>query len=216
MYRFNHTKLAPVSAPAIGSAALAGQRQNSENTELYSIQPFRLYGVGKPGLSLARQTYAERLSHCNIGWCQDIIQAASLGLMDEATDLLIERAAIGPVISGCLVGGQAGCTKWDPKGHGSFRFRGFTPDAEAGGNQVRFEAIIWRFWTCTLLCSFALSVLSPSLSFFALIVRSTKRSAQQQPTQRDAVRSQQNAARYALNSRMDEDLEMTLDDCSIL
>ena len=43
-------------------------------------------------------------------------------------------------VSGCLAAGQAGCTKWDPKGHGSFRFRGFTPDGEAGGNQVRLEA----------------------------------------------------------------------------
>ena len=136
--QYSKEKLAPVSHPALGSVALAAQRQNSENTELYPVQPFRLIGVGKDAgnLSLARQTYFERLTHCNIGWCQDLLQAASLGLTNESQSLLVERAAIGPVISGCQVAGQEGCTQ-AALVHGSFRFRGFTPDGEAGGNQVR-------------------------------------------------------------------------------
>jgi hypothetical protein len=134
--QYNTRKLAPVSQPALGSAQLAAQKQNSENTELYSVQPFRLIGTGKDAanLSLARQTYFERATHCNIGWCQDLLQAASLGLVNESQALLAERAAIGPVISGCASADQKGCTQTGAL-HSSFRFRGFTPDGEAGGNQ---------------------------------------------------------------------------------
>ena len=132
--RFHAKKFAPVSQPSLGSADLAAQKQNSENTELYCAQPFRLVGVGKDPehLSMAQQTYVERTAPCNVGWCQDLLQAASLNLTAEATQLLIERAAIGPVISGCKNANQKGCVD---AGHGFFRFRGFTPDGEAGGNQ---------------------------------------------------------------------------------
>eukprot|EP01052_Picozoa_sp_SAG31_P029884 SAG31_NODE_3012_length_4788_cov_2.735125_3_plen_366_part_00 len=136
--QYSDQKLAPVSQPALGSEELAAQRQNSENTELYAVQPFRLIGIGKDAgnLSIARQSYFERLTHCNVGWCQDLLQAAALGLVNESKALLAERAAIGPVISGCRVANQEGCTQMGTS-YGSFRFRGFTPDGEAGGNQVR-------------------------------------------------------------------------------
>ena len=38
-------KFAPVSSPALGSPLLAATKANSETTELYSAQPFRLVGV---------------------------------------------------------------------------------------------------------------------------------------------------------------------------
>ena len=70
-------------------------RRNSENTELYIAHPFRVYGYSKPGLELAQQTYMERSSPCNDGWCQDIIQAAMLNLTDEAAKQLAGRASGG-------------------------------------------------------------------------------------------------------------------------
>jgi hypothetical protein len=120
---YNTMKWAPVARPSLGSKAIQALKRNMENTELYSVQPFRLAGVGKPNLDLARQTYAERTSVCNTGWCQDNIQAATLGLTDEAARMLVERAAIGP---------QATAST----GNGYFRFRGYTPDGEAGELQV--------------------------------------------------------------------------------
>jgi hypothetical protein len=69
------------------------ERRN--RSKVFLSQPFRLVGVGKGGddsivaslgpmlalgansstaLSVARQTYAERLARCNVGWCQDLIQ----------------------------------------------------------------------------------------------------------------------------------------------
>jgi len=64
----------------------------SENPELYAVFPYRLFGVGKPDLDLARATYDKRYSRINFGWCQDSIQAACLGLGDEAGRQLVARA----------------------------------------------------------------------------------------------------------------------------
>ncbi len=52
---------------------------NSENPELYSVYPFRHFGLGKPGLDLARATFAVRRFKTNGCWRQDGIQAALLG-----------------------------------------------------------------------------------------------------------------------------------------
>ena len=64
----------------------------SENPELYAVFPYRLFGVGKPDLELARTTYDKRFSRNNFGWCQDSIQAACLGLGEEAAKQVAERA----------------------------------------------------------------------------------------------------------------------------
>ena len=59
---------------------------NSENPELYSIYPFRLYGVGKPDLELALNTFNARKQRAKGCWVQDPIQAAMLGDADVAKD----------------------------------------------------------------------------------------------------------------------------------
>ena len=67
--------------------------KNSENPELYAVFPFRLFGVGRPDIAMARATYEKRTNRHNRGWCQDSIQAACLGLGDEAGQLVMARAA---------------------------------------------------------------------------------------------------------------------------
>ena len=61
-----------------------GSPNNEENPELYTVFPYRLYGVGKPDLGLARDTYAARLFPYAKCWGQDGMEAALLGLTDEA------------------------------------------------------------------------------------------------------------------------------------
>jgi hypothetical protein len=61
---------------------------NCENPELYAIWPFRLYGVGRPGLEMARDTYAHRINHLDVGWGYDGNCAALLGMRDEAARIL--------------------------------------------------------------------------------------------------------------------------------
>ncbi len=60
--------------------------RNTENPELYAIYPFRLYGLERPDLDLAIQTFYARKCKGKGCWVQDPIQAAMLGLTDIAKE----------------------------------------------------------------------------------------------------------------------------------
>jgi hypothetical protein len=62
------------------------EHHNSENPELYSIYPFRLYGWNEPDFQLARNTFYTRKQREKGCWVQDPIQAAMLGQTDVAKD----------------------------------------------------------------------------------------------------------------------------------
>ena len=94
-------------------------KRNVENPELYAVYPFRLYGLGKPGLDLAVRALEHRQDRGHFGWRQDDIFMALLGLADDARKGLVERAS-----------------KWDAR----HRFPAFwgpnydwTPDQDHGG-----------------------------------------------------------------------------------
>jgi len=76
-----------VLAPAESYSTL----QNSENPELYAIFPYRTYGVGKAGLELAQRTFHARRVKGTKGWRQDAIQAALVGLTDEAQRCVVSN-----------------------------------------------------------------------------------------------------------------------------
>jgi hypothetical protein len=69
------------------------KKKNVENPELYAVFPFRLFGVGKPDLKLARDTFAQRLHPSHECWSLDEIQMALLGLADQARESLAARAS---------------------------------------------------------------------------------------------------------------------------
>ena len=46
-------------------SAYPSSNSNSENTYLYPVHPFRLYGNGKPNIELAQATYNTRQFPCN-------------------------------------------------------------------------------------------------------------------------------------------------------
>lgn len=68
-----------------------GEPKNHENPELYAVFPYPLYGVGKPDLALARDTFNARINPFGKCWGQDGIHAALLGLTDEAKKTVIEE-----------------------------------------------------------------------------------------------------------------------------
>ncbi len=76
-----------------GAQKYSPVRSNCENPELYAIWPFRLYGVGKPGLDLAKAAYATRVNHLDVGWGYDGNCAALLGMADEAARIMQVKAA---------------------------------------------------------------------------------------------------------------------------
>ncbi|MEW6249090.1 MAG: hypothetical protein AB1716_00460, partial [Planctomycetota bacterium] len=65
------------------------QRSNCETPELYCVFPFRVVGPGRPEFEAAREAYRRRVDKSHVGWTQDGLFAALLGLTDEArADLL--------------------------------------------------------------------------------------------------------------------------------
>ena len=57
---------------------------NGENPELYSIYPFRLYGLDRSAFQVALDSFNARKQTQAGCWVQDPIQAAMVGLADEA------------------------------------------------------------------------------------------------------------------------------------
>ncbi len=68
------------------------ERGNVENPELYPVFPFRLYGIGKDNLDVAKNTFVRRKAKEFYGWQQDSIQSAMLGLVEETKKMLITNA----------------------------------------------------------------------------------------------------------------------------
>jgi hypothetical protein len=95
------------------------KKQNVENPELYAVYPFKLFGIGKPGIELAVRALDRREDRGHFGWRQDGIFMALLGLTAQARQGLVERAG-----------------QWDKK-HLFPAFWGpnydWTPDQDHGG-----------------------------------------------------------------------------------
>lgn len=77
--------------PTILPAQKYGPSRNVENPELYVVFPYRLYGVGKHDLELARTTFKARRFPFNYCWGQDGTEAAGLGLTAEAKKAAIHE-----------------------------------------------------------------------------------------------------------------------------
>lgn len=65
--------------------------RNSENPEMYAVFPYRIYGVGKPDIETGLDTWNARYVKDTGGWRQDAIQAAMLGLSDEARVAVVKN-----------------------------------------------------------------------------------------------------------------------------
>ncbi len=66
--------------------------KNCENPALYAVFPYRLYGVGRPDLDIAKSTWDRRRFKEPFGWQQNPIQAATLGLTGHARAMLVANA----------------------------------------------------------------------------------------------------------------------------
>jgi hypothetical protein len=68
---------------------------NSESPQLYPVFPWGIYGIGKPGLDVAVNTFLydpHVLKNRNhISWHQDAIFAARLGLVEEAKEMTSQK-----------------------------------------------------------------------------------------------------------------------------
>lgn len=80
-----HTTIAP--------AKVWERINNTESPQLYPVYPWGIYGVGRPGLDTAINTFKYDTDvlkfRSHVGWKQDNIFAARLGLTKEAAELTI-------------------------------------------------------------------------------------------------------------------------------
>ena len=81
--------------PTISPAQLWERVNNKEVPQLYPVFPWGIYGVGKPGLDTAINTWKYDTDAIKfrspIGWKQDNIFAARLGLTEEAATLTLQK-----------------------------------------------------------------------------------------------------------------------------
>ncbi|MDR2937828.1 MAG: DUF5703 domain-containing protein [Prevotellaceae bacterium] len=79
----------------IAPAKLWERINNTEAPQLYPVFPWGIYGVGRPDLEVAINTYkydTDALKfRSHVGWKQDNIFAARLGLTDEAAALTLKK-----------------------------------------------------------------------------------------------------------------------------
>lgn len=82
-----HTTIAP--------AWLWERVNNVETPQLYPVFPWGIYGVGKPNLDIARNTWLYDKDvikfRSHVGWKQDAIWAAQLGLVEDAKKLVVKK-----------------------------------------------------------------------------------------------------------------------------
>jgi hypothetical protein len=81
--------------PTISPARMWERVNNTESTQLYPVFPWGIYGVSKPGLDTALNTWQYDTNvvkfRSHIGWKQDNIWAARLGLTEEAWRLTSKK-----------------------------------------------------------------------------------------------------------------------------
>ncbi len=86
--------------PTIAPARVWERVNNTECPQLYPVFPWGIYGVGRSGLDTAVNTYkydSDALKFRSyVGWKQDNIFAARLGLTDEAAALTVKKLQDGP------------------------------------------------------------------------------------------------------------------------
>lgn len=86
--------------PTIAPARVWERVNNKEAMQLYPVFPWGIYGIGRPGLDTAINTYKYDTDvirfRSYIGWKQDNIFAARLGLTSDAASLTMKKLADGP------------------------------------------------------------------------------------------------------------------------
>lgn len=77
---------------ALAPAEKFAHKANIETPELYAVFPFRLFALGKPNIEWAIEALHHRTDKGDVGWRQDDLFMAYLGLANEARDYVVGRA----------------------------------------------------------------------------------------------------------------------------
>jgi len=81
----------------LSPAKLWERVNNTEVPQLYPVYPWGIYGLGRPGLEIAKNTWHfdpdVKKFRSHIGWKQDNIFAARMGMTDEAAHFTLKKMA---------------------------------------------------------------------------------------------------------------------------
>ena len=80
----------------LAAERIFGEIKNTENPELYAVFPYRVFMTGKPDMEIGITTFQNRRFKKTGGWVQDAIQAAYLGLTNEAKDAVVKNFTAEP------------------------------------------------------------------------------------------------------------------------
>ncbi|EER13294.1 hypothetical protein Pmar_PMAR015892 [Perkinsus marinus ATCC 50983] len=69
---------------------------NVENADLYAVHPYRIITAKSRYIQVGRITFKERRFTSDVGWEQNVMDAALLGLAKTAQSLVVARAELGP------------------------------------------------------------------------------------------------------------------------
>ncbi len=93
------TRIPPLPQRELGGKKMLAPAQlwarinNTESPQLYPVYPWGIYGIGKPDMGIALNTYTDDPDvlkfKSHVGWKQHNIFAARLGLTDEAKQLTV-------------------------------------------------------------------------------------------------------------------------------
>ena len=121
------------NAVVFAPGARFDRHRNVETPELYCVFPFRLCSFEKPNAEVGLRTYPVRFHKHYRGWAQDELNAAYLGLADEAAEHLAARMLRN------VEPGFRWPAYWSP----NFDWR---PDQCAGGNiQNTLQSMLMQF-----------------------------------------------------------------------
>jgi len=76
---------------ALAPAEFFADKRNVENPELYAVFPFRLFAFNRPNADWALTAFQHRSDRGDLGWRQDDIFMACLGLTDDARKAIVSR-----------------------------------------------------------------------------------------------------------------------------
>ena len=75
----------------LAPAQIYSNKRNIEHPELYAIFPYKHFGIGKPNLDIAINTWQHRKNENTGGWNQNAIQAALLGQTKQAQQFVTKN-----------------------------------------------------------------------------------------------------------------------------
>jgi len=143
----------PTAVKAGKTVFVAGEKlpadtSNSENAELYTAHPYRIALRDSNAKNAAIASYGIRKFPCNTGWCQDIMDAALLGLTSEAMTQVVDRANTKPATGYRFPGFMPHFQDFEPSSDHLSNMNNALQWMLLQGDDVTNDIVLFPTWPC--------------------------------------------------------------------